>query len=273
LIDKISDSGYGAKLGISYSNIIAYADDLVLISPSVVGLQYLLNLVNAEIDKIGLNFNTKKSAVVKFGFRHFLNMSTEPTFFLAGDTLKSVEDIKYLGIYINRYLEEKSDIIRARGKFFNVFNCILRIFNSGSPDMMAYLLRSFCLPMYGADLWLNYSNCSQIINQLRVGYHKAIKKIYNVSYRESNHVICNETGFLTFDHLINYVKLNSMFRILIKPCRFVQKNIIPLSRGILSRNLCGIFKNVYGVVDIYNNDICALKARIWRVQNCEDSLR
>ena len=41
LIDKISKSNLGCKLGIIQSNIIVYADDIVLLSPSSIALQNL----------------------------------------------------------------------------------------------------------------------------------------------------------------------------------------------------------------------------------------
>jgi hypothetical protein len=273
ILEKISTSGKGTKLGLSYSNIIAYADDLVLISPSVEGLQFLLNLANNETNLIGLKFNPKKCAIMKFGRRSFKNIDSKPMFQLDNVNLKQVEEFKYLGVYINSYMEEKADIIRARNKFFNSFNSILRKFDSKNEDMLSYLFKSYCLPMYGSDLWISYDNCSQIIKQLRIGYHKSIKKIYKTSYKESNHVICNEKQFLTFDHYINFLKVNTIFRLLQKPCKFISINNIPLSRGVISRNIGKIFKNLYGIDNIFINDLDSIKSRIWRVQLLEDSLR
>ena len=44
LIDEVVQSNYGCKLGIHDSSIIAYADDLVLLSPSAKGLQTLIDI-------------------------------------------------------------------------------------------------------------------------------------------------------------------------------------------------------------------------------------
>ena len=43
VLEKISSVGTGCFLGINKINILAYADDLVLLSPTSTGLQVLLN--------------------------------------------------------------------------------------------------------------------------------------------------------------------------------------------------------------------------------------
>ena len=53
-------------LGISRSNIIVYADDIVILAPSRRALQLLLNICLAEAAELELSFNYQKSKVVFF---------------------------------------------------------------------------------------------------------------------------------------------------------------------------------------------------------------
>ena len=48
------------------TNIILYADDILqLLSPSVVGLQQLLNVCEIAINSLGLNLNYRKSVCMR----------------------------------------------------------------------------------------------------------------------------------------------------------------------------------------------------------------
>ena len=273
LVDKISECKVGTKFGLYVSNIIMYADDLVLLSPSIAGLQILLNNAEKIITRLCLRINYEKSVTMNFCKKNCNFREIECKFVLPNGILKHVNETKYLGFIINRYLEEKPDIERARNKFFSKFNVILRRFNSLSWEVLLYLIKSYCTPFYGADLWINLDNSSQILNQFAIGYHKAFKKICNVSSRMSNHFICNQIGIFMFKHYINYLKICTAFRLLFKPCIFIEKNKAAFLKGELVRDIERIFNCVYGVSEIFQNDLDALKARIFYVQAREDPLR
>ena len=66
LIERISRCKVGCRLGLFSSNIIAYADDIVLLAPSINALQHLANLISEEINKISLKFNSSKSSCMRF---------------------------------------------------------------------------------------------------------------------------------------------------------------------------------------------------------------
>ena len=52
VLEKISSVGTGCFLGINKINILAYADDLVLLSPTSIGLQVLLNKIKSFFRQI-----------------------------------------------------------------------------------------------------------------------------------------------------------------------------------------------------------------------------
>ena len=66
LITNISKMKFGCKLGLFMSNIITYADDIVLLAPSRKGLQNIINeLYNGGIE-LGLRINLNKSKCLVF---------------------------------------------------------------------------------------------------------------------------------------------------------------------------------------------------------------
>ena len=103
-----------------------------------------------------------------------------------------------------------------------------------------------------------------------MGYHKAIKKLLGQSYRESNHYACQEAGVYTFDNLVNNIKIRFLFRLHMRPCRFIKKiwNFLYLSSEFV-RDVNDIAYDKYNIHNLLENDIDAINSRILYVQNHE----
>ena len=61
VLNEITKMKYGCKLGITMSNIIAYADDIVLLSPSAFGLQALIDKLYQLAGELEMSFNREKN--------------------------------------------------------------------------------------------------------------------------------------------------------------------------------------------------------------------
>ncbi len=70
LIAELEDNGDGCRIGMKYFGILGFADDLKLLSPSLLGLQRMLNICKAFSTSTGLTFNAKKTLCIKFSL-HF----------------------------------------------------------------------------------------------------------------------------------------------------------------------------------------------------------
>ena len=185
LIDKVVSSGIGCRMGYYMSNIIAYADDIVILAPSVTALQYLIDLCYQEACGLKLNFNRNKSICIRFSFNS-ISTDLKKRFSLGKELLENVNEIRYLGFMITYNLCNKIDIIRERNRFYGNFNCILRKFYYVDLQIFLTLFNSFCLCFYGTELWFENFNCKTIKKQFAIGYHKAVKKILQVPWREGN---------------------------------------------------------------------------------------
>ena len=79
VIKAVESQGSGCYMRHVGINIILYADvdDILLLSPSVVGLQQLLNVCEIAIISLGLNLNYRKSVCMRVGRRHLIGPHCE----------------------------------------------------------------------------------------------------------------------------------------------------------------------------------------------------
>ena len=74
--------------------IVVYADDIMLISPSVVEIERLLHVCENELDWLDLAINFKKSCCVRY------DATCVPIASLSGHLISWFDEVRYLGIYI-----------------------------------------------------------------------------------------------------------------------------------------------------------------------------
>ena len=67
VIVSLKKQGFGCHIGLQCLSVLMYADDLILVSGSVTGLQSMLNMCIAELDKLDLKINTTKSVCIRIG--------------------------------------------------------------------------------------------------------------------------------------------------------------------------------------------------------------
>ena len=86
----LAESGFGCYINDLFYGIVGYADDLVLMSPDLFGLQSMLNITKSFLDNLGLKISVdhikpekSKTKCVAFGIKHnplpiFLNGTALP---------------------------------------------------------------------------------------------------------------------------------------------------------------------------------------------------
>ena len=89
-----------------------YADDLVILSPSVPGLSEPMQVCGLY----GLNhetqYNSKKSAVLICKSKYMKNVDV-PSFKINGETIQEVDNVKYVGNFISNTLRDDKDILHV----------------------------------------------------------------------------------------------------------------------------------------------------------------
>ena len=277
LIDKISSLKYGCNLGIMRSNIIVYADDLVVLAPSAWALQALIDKTVQIAESLGLQVNEKKTKcmVLRHGrsCKDWINIAP---FTIDHKNIDFVSSYRYLGFIIMDNLSIKDDVNRALSKFYTDLNMILRKFSYTDKNVKLYLFKQYCLQIYGAEFWLGdcAGGSSAVLRQFSISYHKAIKKLLHFSSHESNHFACQEAQLFTFQHLINKVKIMSTLRLFSQPCNFVSKTLDYLyTSSLLLNEVLYILKRDYDIESLFDNDRDAIYSRICYIQNHEKQKR
>ena len=174
----------GCFLGNSRLNHIIYADDLCCFSPSLDGLQDLLNVCSNYAVEHDITFNCSKSVGVLF-LPKYLSISNVPKVFLCNNVVKFKNNVKYLGVFLNNNLKDDDDICRQVRYLYEKAYQLKATFSKCSRTIKIYYLiitvLRFMLVIYGLNL------CSSL-NHLRVAYNGSFRLIYglkrNVSARE-----------------------------------------------------------------------------------------
>ena len=77
--------------------ILLFAENIILLSDTIIGLQHQLNILAKNSAKLDLHVNLEKSNIVFF--RNGGNRSRKEKWYYDGEVLKIVNSYKYLGLF------------------------------------------------------------------------------------------------------------------------------------------------------------------------------
>jgi hypothetical protein len=140
-----SEQSSGCYIHNECFSIILYADDIILLAPSVSALQKLLHICESELAALDMAINAKKTACMRIGARFKAECVDILT--IDGRTIKWVEQIKYLGVYIVSASVFTCCYSNAKKSFYKAFNAIFgKVGRSASQEVVLRLVQSKCLP-------------------------------------------------------------------------------------------------------------------------------
>ena len=147
LILKVNQSGIGCNCGGKFFNILAYADDLVLLAPSWAALQSLINLVETLSANLDMSLNCRKTVCMIYKPTCISKaLSCDfPTFRMSNGELEFVKTFRYLGHLISDDATDNCDIEREIRNIFIRTNTLIRKFHMCSKRVKLLLFKSFCL--------------------------------------------------------------------------------------------------------------------------------
>jgi len=131
---------------------VLYADDILLLSPTVCELLNVLHMCERELDALDLTINVKKLCCLRIGARN--NVICQPLHSLSGTSLLWVTEIKYLGIHIINSKSFRITTEQSRRHFYRAANAIFgRIGRIATEEVTLHLLRTKCMPilLYGLE--------------------------------------------------------------------------------------------------------------------------
>lgn len=174
LIDGLSRQPFGCYVDGVCVNNISYADDMVLLAPSISALRKLLQMCETFAASHGLQYNVKKSEFMVFAPKGKCPESLSPIM-LDGTALKRVSQFKYLGHIVSENLSDEADIERERRALTVRANMLVRRFARCSNEVKITLFKAYCQSLYTSGLWTTYTQKS--VNALRVQYNNAFRML------------------------------------------------------------------------------------------------
>ena len=173
--------------------ILLLADDVVLLSETVVGLQNQLNNLACGAKRLGLRVNLNKSNIIVFRKGGFLARNEAWT--LDGKAMPVVNTCKYLGILFSTKLSFniacKDLACRGKKPLVQIMRKLF-LLNNNSLDVFLKLFDAQIVPIfsYEAEIWgleNAANNCEKIHNF-------ALKKILGLDRRTPNDLVYSETN-------------------------------------------------------------------------------
>ena len=144
IISNLQKSGFGCHVQQTYVGCILYADDIILLSPALSGLQSMINVCYATSCDLLLEFNAKKSHCIAFSKTTVcMNQSMQ----LGPDVLMWTQTIKYLGVHLLAGRSIGFDMSPTKRPFYGACNSILNHANNLDETVQLGLQESYTLPI------------------------------------------------------------------------------------------------------------------------------
>ena len=174
LSSELDNTGVGCRY-LGSMNHLAYADDVVLMSPSPFGLQTLLDTCERFSVESDVIFNTKKTVCMVLRPKCLKNM-TLPKFTLCGSVLSYISQYKYLGYQMS---DDSLDNLEIRQQYRLLCcraNSLLRKFSMCSYPVKRYLFASYCANVYCVHLWRAYN--VSVFRKFKVCLNNAVRLFF-----------------------------------------------------------------------------------------------
>jgi exonuclease III len=152
IIKEIKKTNLGCRLKHENVSIFIYADDIILLAPSIDSLQNMLRICEKELAWLDMSLNPKKSLCIRFGPRHNVGCSNIST--VNGDNLLWTTSCRYLGVYMCSSNFFKCSLSNAKKSFYRSFNSIFgKLGRLASEEVILHLVNIKCVPslLYGLE--------------------------------------------------------------------------------------------------------------------------
>lgn len=207
LIEELSSTRVGCRIGGVSLNNISYADDMVLLSPSVNGLRKLITICEKYAAEHQLTYNVAKTEIVIF--KSGKGPDTVLPINLCGLPIKIVSQFKYLGHIIKENLVDDEDLERQRRSIASRSNMLARRFYHCSKQVKITLFKAYCQSFYTSQLWCKHTKSAY--NTLRVQYNNAFRAMLHLPWRCSATDMFAESGVADFFTIMTRLK-DSFFK-------------------------------------------------------------
>ena len=187
LFQRLKSSGYGCYVGNVYMGAIGYADDCLLLSPTITSMTNQLKICEDFSKEFNVKFN-----IDKYQLLH----CTKSCDYIDGITyngtyIKASKVVDHLGNKLSNTLSSAENINNACINFSIGVNSVSALFSHCHCNVRYSMFRQFCMALYGCPLW---DLSSVYIDKFYTLWRKAVRRIWKLPY--NTHcvylpIICN----------------------------------------------------------------------------------
>ena len=180
LLEKLKRNGIGCHIGHHFVGAFGYADDLILLSPSLTGLTNMIKICEDYAVEHDILFNGKKSKYLIFGkdgnykYNHIVKVNNE--------IVERCEEADHLGHPL--HTTNTLNVLAEKG--LNNLNASFYAFMSRYKDCYATtrnkLFHQYCSSMYGSQVWLLNSNSVEKILSRWRKFHRVVLGVPNTTH-------------------------------------------------------------------------------------------
>lgn len=197
LLESLKNTKLGCYIGNVFCGAMAYADDLILLAPTRVAMERMLQVCSNFAHMYDVMFNPNKS--VHITFNHAKSTHVANNIKMDGKTIPNVTHGSHLGIPIgkdasNTHINQNIYDLHRRT------NAILAHFKNVYFRTKYTIFKSYCMSLYGSPLFEMYGHS---IENLFVTWRKCVRKLFGISYRTKSALIpllCDDYGIKAILH-------------------------------------------------------------------------
>ena len=159
-------------VGDAWVNSLSYADDFVLLAPTVTALQTLLEVCRSYAGPHDIVYNTTKTVCMLARPKQSQGRYSARVK-LGNEELSFVQEFRYLGHVMTADCRDDKDIKKQFMRQNSVGNMLIRKFSFAPIEAKIQLFKSYCYPIYGCALWRHSL-------ELTVSFSDTFKRLINV---------------------------------------------------------------------------------------------
>ena len=174
MIVKLNQIKSGYCLNGNIINNLRYADDTALFSPSLKGLQLLINCCEEFSSLIFITYNIDKSVILPIYYGSSIHNPVK--LYIGNKLLNVVKAYKYLGHWISEDLSDDIYIYSNIKQLYKQIYMIANSFSHCSKATKSIIFKSFVSNIYLSSIWLpNRAN----MRKIKVAYIEIIQNKYS----------------------------------------------------------------------------------------------
>ena len=192
LLVTLKNNGVGCHMGHHFVGAFGYADDIILLCPSLEGMREMVKICEHYAAIHNILFNGKKSVYLIFG-----NYKYNVSLIVKNEKVPRSESAVHLGHFLHTKDTNNEMTEDAIKEFHKSFHSFLSRFGTCNTETKNRLFHQYCQSMYGSQLWLLTSpSVSKMYTQWRK-YHRRILSVPSMTHCELLPLIANNMSIET----------------------------------------------------------------------------